>query len=166
MKRLVLHFPEHSITESFLRCFMKLSSPSSNDISFKKMAIETCMFIMSQKTSPNILYLLLNFNLRLMRNITFSTFFLEHQQFSVKWIHLLMELTDWVFEHTNPTYKNFHIDSVSKIFNIIFQASARKDLRDHKASLKTVAETLFVKLCSLLFSGNKSLIAENVMNFN
>lgn len=114
---------------------------------------------MSQKTSISILYLLLDFNVRLIRNINFSMFFLEHQQLTVKWITLLMELTDWVFKHTSVIYKNLHVDSIAKIFNTIFQASARKDLREHKASFKHIAESLFLKLCHFLFNNNKSLIS-------
>ena len=117
---------------------------------------------MNQKVDINIGLIILDLNVKLIKNLVFHSFFAAYEELTIKWINLLVSLAESVFRNTNVSYSNIHIDNIKTIFNVVLTASGKKELHAYRLFFKKVSESIFMELCGYLFSTNRSLLSDNI----
>lgn len=160
---LIRHFPDYSLTERFLSCYIKISSiPNSNE-DFQNELVKSSIYMMQQPTPHSIMFQLLDFNNRILKMIpSFASFFLKERVLAVQWITNLLELAGKILRIIPVELKNVRVDHISRIFNVIFRGSSKSALKQFRKDFVQMAYILFQKYAGYLFSNNQCLIAENV----
>lgn len=62
--------------------------------------------MMGQKVSPPIMYILLDLNVKLIKNIVFHSFFSAYTEVTIRWMRLLVELSGWILKNTVVSYRD------------------------------------------------------------